>query len=59
VHAHLAALQVHAGGEAVGDGLALAMPMDGDRGLVAVLHGPDDVLGPERGVAAEEHAGAG
>ena len=32
--------------------------MDGDRGLVPVLDGPDDVLGTERRVAAEEHARA-
>ena len=37
------------------DGLALAVAVDGDGGLVAVLHGPDDVLRAEGGVAAEEH----
>ena len=56
VHADLAALQVDAARQALRERLALAMLVDRDRGLVAVLDGPDDVLGPERGVAAEEHA---
>ena len=36
---------------------AFAMLVDRDRGLMAVLDGPDDVLRAERRVAAEEHAG--
>src|SRR5258708_39233601 len=32
--------------------------MDGDTGPMAVLHGPDDVLGAPGRVAAEEDAGA-
>ena len=34
----------------------MAVLVDRDRGLVAVLDGPDDVLRPERGVTAEENA---
>src|SRR5688572_446300 len=34
------------------------MLVDRDRGLMAVLDGPDDVLGAERGIAAEEDARA-
>ena len=34
--------------QAVGDRLALAVAVDGDGGLVAVLHGPDDVLRARR-----------
>ena len=43
----------------VGDRQALAVVVDRDGGLVPVLHRPDDVLRAPRGVAAEEHAGAG
>src|SRR5579862_6558931 len=37
------------------DVLAAAEAVDRDRGLVAVRYRPDDVFGPERGVAAEEY----
>src|SRR5580700_6493096 len=37
------------------DVLAAAEPIDRDGGLMAVRHRPDDILRPERGVAAEEH----
>ena len=37
--------------------LLVAMQVDRDRGLMRVADGPDDVLGPPGGVAAEEHAG--
>ena len=56
VHAHLAALQVDPGRHTLAGRLALAILMDGDRGLVAVLHRPDDVLGAEGCVTAEKHA---
>src|SRR5207302_11043576 len=38
--------------------LALAVAVDRDRGLVAVLDRPDDVLRSEGGIAAEVDAGA-
>ncbi len=41
---------------ALGDRNALAIIVDGDGGLMAVLGRPDDVLGPPGGVAAEEDA---
>jgi len=59
VHTHLPALQIHTGRQTIRDRLALAVPVYRDRGLVTVLHGPDDVLGAERRIAAEEHARAG
>jgi hypothetical protein len=39
--------------------LVLAVEVDRDRGLVAVLDGPDDVFRAEGRVAAKEHALAG
>ena len=42
--------------QALGDGNALAVIVDGDGGLMAVLDGPDDVLRSPGGVAAEENA---
>src|SRR5580698_886334 len=59
VHAHLAALQVDSGREPIRYQLTLAVAMDRDRGLVAMLYRPDDVLRAERRVPAEEHPGAG
>ena len=58
VHAHLAALQIDPGRQSLGHRLALAVAVNGDRGLVAVLHSPDDVLRAESGITAEKHAGA-
>src|SRR5207248_2664371 len=58
VHAHLAALQIHAGRQPLAHRLALAVTVDRDRGLVAVLDRPDDVLRAEGGIAAEVDAGA-
>src|SRR5215831_9698104 len=55
VHAHLAALQVHAGRQTIVHGLTVAVAMDRDRRLVAVLDRPDDVFRPERSITAEEH----
>ncbi len=43
------------GGGRPRDVLAAAQLVDRDRGVVAVGHRPDDVLRPERRVAAEEH----
>src|SRR5262245_26087636 len=57
VDAHLRRRQLDAAREALVEASAFAMFVDRDRGLVAVLDGPDDVLRPERRVAAEEHAG--
>src|SRR5258705_4215788 len=57
VHAHLAALQVYAGSQTLAQRLAVAVTVNGDGGLVALLDRPDDVLRPKRGIAAEEHPG--
>ncbi len=59
VDAHLLADQGHAGRRPVVDILAVAQFVDRDRGVVAVRHGPDDVLRPEGGIAAEEDVGKG
>src|SRR5512139_784418 len=56
VDAHLLRNQVRHRRRAHGDVLALAEAVDGDGGVVAVGHGPDDVLGAERRVASEEDA---
>ena len=56
---HLCARQGHAARWTSRNGDALAVVVDGDRRLVAVLDGPDDVRRPERSVAAEEHTGPG
>src|SRR5256885_16781412 len=50
---------MHSLGGTLGHGQALAVLMDGNRRLVAVLHRPDDVGWSPRRVAAEEHARAG
>ena len=57
VHTHLAATQVHGHRQAAGQRFALAMKVDGDGRLVAMLHGPDDVLRTECSIASEEHPG--
>src|SRR5690606_7780467 len=56
VDAHLRARQLDAARQPVAQRTILAMEVDRDRGLVAVLDGPDDVLRAERRVAAEEDA---
>src|SRR5215218_2757193 len=58
MHAHLRALEVHALWRTLGDRTTLAMLVNGDGRLMAVLHCPDDVLGTPCGVAAEEHTGS-
>jgi hypothetical protein len=55
VQAHLGAGQGLAFWGPLRDGLPLAVLVDRDRGLVPMLHRPDDVGGAERGVATEEH----
>src|SRR5580704_2454399 len=55
--AHLLAHQVDPLWRARCDRDALAVVVNRDRCLVPVLHRPDDVLRPHRGVAAEEDAG--
>src|ERR1700730_15604721 len=59
VDAHLLADQGHAGRRPVFDILAVAQFVDRDRAIVPVRHGPDDVLWPKGGVAAEEDIGQG
>ena len=53
---HLLADEIHALRQALGDRNALAVIVDGDGGLMAVLDGPDDVLRSPGRVAAEEDA---
>lgn len=55
VDAHLLRGDVHLRQRALGDVLAREQPVDRQRGVVTVRDGPDDVLGAEGGVAAEEH----
>src|SRR6267143_2027758 len=55
VDAHLLADQGHPGRRPLVYVLAVAQFVDRDRGVVAVRNGPDDILRPERGVAAEEN----
>jgi hypothetical protein len=57
VQPHLAARQVHRRRQTVRDRLTHDEIVHRDRGLVAVLDGPDDVLRAEGGIAAEEHIG--
>src|SRR6185295_4364038 len=57
VHPDLGADEIHSVRWTIGERCALAVIVDRDRGLVSVLHGPDDVLGSPRGVTAEEHSG--
>ncbi len=59
VHAHLAAGQRHAARQALVDRFVVAELVNGNRGLVAVLHRPDDVLRAEGRIAAEEHLRTG
>src|SRR5690606_36351913 len=58
VDAHLRARERDAARQPLRQRAAGAMEMNRDRGLMAVLDGPDDVLRPEGRVAAEEYAGA-
>src|SRR6202049_3437733 len=55
VHAHLAAGQAHAARHALLDGLVVTEFVNRYRGLMSVFDGPDDVLGPECRIAAEEY----
>src|SRR5580704_4238996 len=55
VHAHLAARQGHAPRQALVDRFVVAELMNGNRGLVAMLNRPDDVLWAEGRIAAEKH----
>ena len=55
---HLLADQVHPRGGRSVTGIALAVVVDRDRRLMAVLDRPDDVLRAPGGVAAEKNAGA-
>src|SRR4029079_11737375 len=48
---------IHSVCRTIGERCALAVIVDRDRGLVPVLHGPDDVFGAPRGVTAEEPSG--
>src|SRR5256884_426445 len=57
VHAHLAAVQIHAGGQPLAHRLALALAGGRDRGLVAALARPHDVLRSQRGIAPRVGAG--
>ena len=57
VHADLGADEIHSVRRPIGERNALAMIVDRDRRLMAVLDRPDDVLRSPRRVAAEEHAG--
>ena len=59
VHAHLRGLQIHAIRQPVCHGLALAVLVDRNGGLVTVLDSPDDVLGTEGRIAAKENTGPG
>src|SRR5690606_25299402 len=54
--AHLRGGERDSARQPVRDRAAVAMEMDRDRRLMAVLDGPDDVLRAEGRVAAEEHA---
>jgi hypothetical protein len=58
VHAELRAGQRHSHRRSFGDRFALGMLVDGDRGLVPVLHRPDDVFRSPRRVATEKDAGS-
>ncbi len=53
--AHLLADDIDHGHRAVVDVAAKARLVDRERGLVGVRHRPDDVLGAEGGIAAEEY----
>ncbi len=57
VHAHFAAGQAYAARQALPDRLVLAKLVDGNGGLVAMFHRPDDVLRAECRIAAEKHLG--
>src|SRR3984893_17099517 len=59
VDAHLLADEGHAGRRPIVDILAVAQFVDRDRGIVAVRHGPDDVLRPEGCIAPKEDIGQG
>ena len=54
VDAHLLAGEADARRRPLVHGLAAEKLVDGDRGLVPVGHGPDDVLGAEGRIASEE-----
>ena len=56
VHAHLLGRQIQPHRQAVMQVFALTVLVHRDGGLVAMLDCPDDVLGSERGVTAEEDA---
>ena len=55
VHPHLGAREVHAVCRTIGDRDALTVLVNGDRGLMTVLDGPDDVERTPRRIAAEKH----
>src|SRR5436309_122117 len=57
VDTHLLAGEVHDGRRTLADVLAVQELVDRDRGVVPMGHGPDNVLRPERRVAAEEDLG--
>ena len=59
VHAHLGALHRHLVRQALCHVLAMAVLVNGDRGLVAVCDRPDDVFRTKRRIATEKHACAG
>src|SRR5690606_3423852 len=54
-HPQLGTREVHPPRRAMVERNPRAMIVDGDRGLMTVLHCPDDVLRSPGGVAAEEH----
>src|SRR6185437_7069111 len=56
VDAHLAAGERDRRWRPLLERFAAALPVDRQRGLVALLDRPDDVLGALRSIAAEEHA---
>src|SRR5690606_11590836 len=57
VDAHFRAGKHYLARQPIAKRAVLAMEMHRDRGLMAVLDGPDDVLRPEHRVASEEDAG--